>query len=444
MLDHQFRRKKTLPDGILIGLLGAGCSRREKKCRANTEKSRFHVIPPRLSSGVSSRGHADTTRRVSASSAKSPAPDSPAGHRWALATPSASARRPVRPPERFWLFSGTTPLPLRAPRESPLSLQPASIPATAARASSRWRPPPRLALAPGNPPTAPLLERPAAAARPIAPCVLEARSALVNNSRRIAGALRDPSLLLPPGQPPATGLSISHMLSSLHHFQQKFSRRVHPRPYGPRRNPEHRAHIRGVHLFNQRKLQDAAQFLWQALYFPAEAVQHHVLLGIPGTVHGRSRLANLPGRIARQAPPAASLAVQSQVKNDAVHPRAEFFRFPQRCELLEGAQKRFLCDILRVGGIAQDAEGNLKNAPLILSDALGKSRLGTLRFDSGNQRTHARACHACSAPYLIDTAAGRLVQQNSMPGGGPEHSSRSQRVSGEGTGDARRIPCEGR
>src|SRR5229473_5189562 len=213
MLDHQFRSKKTLPDGILIGLLGEGCSRREQKCRANTENSRFHFIPPRLPSGVSSRGHADTTRRASASSAKSPAPGWPAGHRWALATPSASARRQVRPPERFWLFSGTTPLPLGAPRESPLSLQPGSVSATAARASPRWRPPPQLALAPGNPPTGPLLERPAAAARPIAPCVLEARSALLNSSRRFAGALRDPSLLLP-SEPPATGPSSSRMLSS--------------------------------------------------------------------------------------------------------------------------------------------------------------------------------------------------------------------------------------
>src|SRR6266851_6796831 len=417
MLDHQFRWKKTLPDGILIGLLGAGCSRRKKKCRAKPENSRFHFIPPRLPSGASSRGHADTTRRASASSAKSPAPDSPAGHRWARATPPASARRQVRPPERFSLFCDRTSLQLRAPRESPLSLQPGSIPATAVRASPRRRPPPRLALAPGNPPTAPLLERPAAAARPIAPCVLEARSALLNNSRRLAGALRDPSLLLPPGQPPATGPSISRMLSSLHRFQQQFSRRVHARPYGPRRNPEHRAHIRGVHLFHQGKLQDAAQFLRQALYFSVEPVQHHLLLRIPGAVHRRSRLTDLPGRIARQASPVASLAVQSQPKNDAVHPGAEFFRFPQRCELLVGAQERFLCDILRVGGIAQDAEGNLKDAPLILSDALGKSRLGTLRFDSSNQRTHARACHASSAPYPIDTAVGPLVQQNSMPGG---------------------------
>src|SRR5260370_29123219 len=49
MLNHQFGSKKTLPDGILIGLLGVGCSRREQKCRANTENSRFHFIPPHLS-----------------------------------------------------------------------------------------------------------------------------------------------------------------------------------------------------------------------------------------------------------------------------------------------------------------------------------------------------------------------------------------------------------
>src|SRR5260370_27595395 len=118
MLHHQFRWKKTLPHGILIGLLGVGCPR-EQKCRAKPENSRFHLFLLIYLSGASLRGHADTTRRAWASSAKSPAPDSPAGHRWALATPSASARRQVRPPERFWRFSGTPPLPLRAPRESP-------------------------------------------------------------------------------------------------------------------------------------------------------------------------------------------------------------------------------------------------------------------------------------------------------------------------------------
>src|SRR6202158_1298915 len=56
MLHHQFRSKKTLPHGILIGLLGAGWSRRKKKRRANTENSRSHFIPPHLSSGGIFRG----------------------------------------------------------------------------------------------------------------------------------------------------------------------------------------------------------------------------------------------------------------------------------------------------------------------------------------------------------------------------------------------------
>src|ERR1700676_4056758 len=155
MLDHQFWSKKTLPDGVLIGLLGAGCSRRKKKCRANTENSRFHVIPPHSSSRVSSRGHADRTHRAWAFSATSPAPDSRAEHRWALATPSASAQRQVRPAERLSLFYGTTSLQLRALRESPPSLRPASMPARAAHASPRWRPPLRLARGLGNPATGP-------------------------------------------------------------------------------------------------------------------------------------------------------------------------------------------------------------------------------------------------------------------------------------------------
>jgi len=83
---------------------------------------------------------------------------------------------------------------------------------------------------------------------------------------------------------------------------------------------------------------------------------------------------------------------------------------------LVGAQKRFLCDILCVGGIAQDAVSDLKNAPLIRSDALAKSLLGIMRFGSGNQRTHARACHASLAPLRIDTAPWPLVQKNSTPG----------------------------
>src|SRR6267378_2290728 len=101
VLDHKFRSKEALTDRILIGLLRAGRSRGEQKRRANAENSRSHFIPPHPSSPE----HSDRILRASASSAKSPAPESPADHRWALATLPVSARRRVRPPESFALFS---------------------------------------------------------------------------------------------------------------------------------------------------------------------------------------------------------------------------------------------------------------------------------------------------------------------------------------------------
>jgi hypothetical protein len=61
---------------------------------------------------------------------------------------------------------------------------------------------------------------------------------------------------------------------------------------------------------------------------------------------------------------------------------------------LIGAQERFLSDILRVGRIAKDAVGYLKNASLVLSDALAKSRLGFRRLGFQYQRTHEYPCHA--------------------------------------------------
>jgi hypothetical protein len=95
----------------------------------------------------------------------------------------------------------------------------------------------------------------------------------------------------------------------------------------------------------------------------------------------------------------ASLPVQCQPKDDSVYPPAEFLSFTQRPKLLVSSQERFLRDIFSVGGIAQNAVGNLKNSPLILSDALAKSRLGTARFSSRNQRTHARPSHFGAAPF---------------------------------------------
>src|ERR1700674_3072726 len=104
MLNHKFRSKKALSDRVLIGLLCAPRSDCEKKYCANAENSRSHPIPPH----PSSREHSDTTRQVSASSAKSLAPAYPAVNRWELATPPASERPRVRFPESFALLSNTS------------------------------------------------------------------------------------------------------------------------------------------------------------------------------------------------------------------------------------------------------------------------------------------------------------------------------------------------
>src|SRR5216684_217702 len=125
----------------------------------------------------------------------------------------------------------------------------------------------------------------------------------------------------------------------------------------------------------------------QELVLPFRAVDH------------RTRLGYLPRRISCQPAPVASLPVQRQPKDDSVYPPAEFLRFTQRPEFLVSAQERFLRNIFGVGGIAQNAVSNLKNSPLILSDALAKSRLGTAHFSSRNQRNHARPSHACAAPF---------------------------------------------
>src|SRR5712664_4010874 len=412
VLDHKFRSKEALTDRILIGLLRAGRSRGEEKRRANAENSPSHFIPPH----PSSREHSDRILRASAWPAKSPAPESPADHRWVLAILLVSARRQVRPPESFALFSVATSPQSSEPQQPLRSLRLASTLATAAHAFLHGRSRPQLALAPGNPPTALRLAPPAAEAHPIAPRALEPPPAQRSISRSFVDALQDQLSNSRSARPPAMDHSIFRMHSSFHRFQQKFPRRVQPRSNRPRWNSKHRPHVGGLHLFNQRKLQDSAKFLRQPFYFSPEPVQHLQLLRILRSVRHHWCFCHLPGCITSQPAPVVSLAVQSQPKNNPVHPRAEFLRFPQRCKLLVGAQERFLCGIFCVGGISQNAVGNLENAPLILSNALAKSRLGIMRFGSGNQRSHARACHASLTPFRIDTAARPFVQENSTPG----------------------------
>src|SRR6266849_4179890 len=390
MLNHQLRGKETLPDGILIGLLRAGCSPYEQKCRANAENFRSHFIPPH----PSSRELSDTIHRISASTSKSPAPESSASRQWAPAILPVSAPRQVRSQESFALLSVAGSRQSSEPPQPWRPLRPVSTLATASRASLHSRPSPQLAPGLGNPPGAPLLAPRAAATRPAVTCAPTHHPAQRNNSRSFSDALRDPLLQWPSVPRPATCLSIFRTHSSFHHFQQEFSRRVYPRPYRTCRNPQHRAYAGGVHLFHERELQDASEFLRQAFYFSPQPVQEHLPFRVLRAVNHRPCFCDLPGGIARQPPPVAPPAVQGQPEHDPVYPRAEFLRFPERGELLVGAQKRFLGDIFRVGGIAQDAVGDLKNAPLILSDALAKSRLGIMHFGSANQRTHARACHA--------------------------------------------------
>src|ERR1700674_454273 len=179
MLNHKFRSKKALSDRVLIGLLCAPRSDCEKKYCANAENSRSHPIPPH----PSSREHSDTTRQVSASSAKSPAPESPAARRWALAIPPVSAQRQVRAPESFALFSVARSRQSSEPPQPRRSHRPVPTLATVSRASPHGRPRPQQAPAPGNRQRAPPLAPPAAVAHPIAPRAPEPRPAQRSISR---------------------------------------------------------------------------------------------------------------------------------------------------------------------------------------------------------------------------------------------------------------------
>src|SRR5229473_5818278 len=189
MLNHQFRSKKTLPNRVLIRLLRVDCAARKKKCCANAENSCPHFIPPHPSSPE----HSNTIGRVSASPSKSLARESSTGRRWELAILPVSARRLLPLPESLVHFFAAMS------RQQPTASQPRRLPlpmstlSTACRASLLLWPRPQQAPAPGNPPRAPLLAPPAAAAHPAAPRALEPRQAQRSNSHSFADALLDPS-----------------------------------------------------------------------------------------------------------------------------------------------------------------------------------------------------------------------------------------------------------
>src|SRR5207245_4394989 len=304
-------------------------------------------------------------------------------------------------PAKPSLLSRGPPLPRPRARWRPWPPHPpASTLASAAPACVYRRPLPPQGRALENPREVRRLAPPAAAKYPGGPCAPRGPAAPQSNSRRFADALQIACYALLSARSPATDLSISRTHSSLHHFQQKFSRCVHPRSHCARGNPQHHAHVRSVHLFHERKLQDAAEFCRQALDFFPKPIQHHLLLRFFRTVHHCGRLHALPGRIPLQPAPVASLTVQGQPDNDAVVPGSKFLRFTQRVKLLVSAQARFLCDILSVGRVAQNAVGNLKDAPLILRKALAKSHRGTMRFGSDRKSTRLNSSHG-SISYAV-------------------------------------------
>src|SRR2546429_3982283 len=122
------------------------------KYYAYAEYSRPHFIPPHPSSPE----HSDRILRVSASSAKSPVPESPVDRRWALAILPVSVQRQVRPPESFVPFSVARSPQSSEPPQPRRSLRLASTLATAALASLHGRPRPQLELAPRNSPMGPI------------------------------------------------------------------------------------------------------------------------------------------------------------------------------------------------------------------------------------------------------------------------------------------------
>src|SRR5205807_6275970 len=127
---------------------------------------------------------------------------------------------------------------------------------------------------------------------------------------------------------------------------------------------------------------------------------------------GVARSCHVPCRISRQQPTVSPLPIERQPERDSVHPGSELLRLAQRRKLLVRAQKSFLRHLFRVGRVSQHSVGNLENAPLVFRYARAKRCPVLLRFHSGNQGFHARACRAAPAATHPDTAHRSPVQGN--------------------------------
>src|SRR2546426_328494 len=193
----------------------------------------------------------------------------------------------------------------------------------------------------------------------------------------------------PPSHRPGA-LLFAFRLRGGHHARAKL-----PRPLRPSRHQrQHRIHPFTAHLHHLELRH-------------ARGARLHVLLET-----ARRRSCHVPCRISRQPPPVSPLPVERQSERDSVHPGSELLRLAQRRKLLVRAQKSFLRHLFRVGRVSQHSVGNLENAPLVFRYARAKRCPVLLRFHSGNQGFHARACHAAPAATHPDTAHRSPVQGN--------------------------------
>jgi hypothetical protein len=79
-----------------------------------------------------------------------------------------------------------------------------------------------------------------------------------------------------------------------------------------------------------------------------------------------------PERVALFAAIPGAQTVEGEPKRDSNEPGTEAVAVAQAMEASVGTQERFLCDIFRVGGVAQDAARHAKDERAALGEALFK------------------------------------------------------------------------
>lgn len=151
-------------------------------------------------------------------------------------------------------------------------------------------------------------------------------------------------------------------------------------PDGAGWDAEDGADIGGIHVFDDRKLENAAEFLRKGVDFLAEPVEEDALVGAGRSVECVGCFGVVPRRVAGELAAHAALSIEREPKSDAIDPGAKFGGFAQQVEFLVGAKEGFLGDFLGVGCISEDAVGDVEDAALIFGDAEAKRRLPAIRL----------------------------------------------------------------